>query len=145
MEKEISNKILEKLDSMDKRFDSVEENLNAFKKDVDSRFNDIDDRFNNVDSRFNDVDSKFKNIDDRFNDVDDRFNKLEEVLTDIKNSTAVMEHEHGQKLDVLLEMYEPNYDEHVSLRMQIAKLKTDMDWHGLKIDLLNRKAQAFSS
>ncbi|WP_102261224.1 hypothetical protein [Mesobacillus jeotgali] len=79
MEK-ILNKILDRLDSMDKRFDSVDARFDA----VDKRFDSVDARFDAVDERFDYVDTRFDAVDERFFAVDNRFESMEVRLVNLE-------------------------------------------------------------
>ena len=63
MSNEFENKVLEKLESFDKKFDVI-----------DQKFEAIDKRFDTIDKRFETIDKKFESIDKRFDEMDAKFN-----------------------------------------------------------------------
>ena len=81
---------------------------------------------------------RFDGIEERISVVEEKIDAMDEDLARVKYSTLVMEQEHGQKLDLLLELYRPNYDQHITFDMRITNLKKVVDLHSLEIDFLKQ-------
>ena len=71
-------KLIDKMESMDKRFESME--------------NKLDERFESVEKRFNGMDHRFDGMDHRFNGMDKQFDGVGKELTTLNQRTGLLVH-----------------------------------------------------
>jgi len=114
MEKDLLNQILDSIKTLEKK---------------------IDNKIDTLDKKF---DNKIDILKDEFNI---RFTRIENELITIKNSTLVMEIEHGNKIDLLLEMYCPNYEQHVSFDLRLSEVESKVEQNSFELSFLRESKQ----
>ena len=94
LETKLDKKFDAKLDAMEEKFDNK---FDAMEEKFDNKFDAMEEKFN----------TKFEEIDERFNAMeskyDTKFNEIQEEIKSISRSVAVIEVEHGEKIQLLLD------------------------------------------
>lgn len=98
MEKELLNKILEKLET-------------------------IDDKFDVIDKRFDLIDDRFDAMDDRLDTMDKRMDRMDEDIQFVRGTVVRIENEHGKILGALYDGYVANYELIERLDPRVTKLE----------------------
>ena len=144
---EFEKLVLQKLDSMDKRFDAIEQRLDNHDKRFDAieqrldshdkRFDAIDKKFESIDKNFKSIDTKFDSIDTKFDSVDKKFEELYNIQTEIlnrqddmsKDITSIklkIENEISPSIKMLSEMQLENSNRLVNLENDVQKINDNL-------------------
>ena len=144
---EFEKLVLQKLDSMDKRFDAIEQRLDNHDKRFDAieqrldshdkRFDAIDKKFESIDKKFESIDTKFDSIDTKFDSVDKKFEELYNIQTEIlnrqddmsKDITSIklkIENEISPSIKMLSEMQLENSNRLVNLENDVQKINDNL-------------------
>ncbi|NKE07780.1 hypothetical protein [Mesobacillus selenatarsenatis] len=117
---EILNKILDRLDSMDKRFDSV-----------DARFDSVDARFDAVDENFVAVDEQFKSMATRLTNLENGQQPLQLEQSEMRKEVAFYYGSLMKKLD----------ETKSELSSEIKHVSNIQKQHQDVLEILNEKQQ----
>ena len=151
---EFEKLVLQKLDSMDKRFDAIEQRLDNHDKRfdaieqrldshdkrfdaIDKKFESIDKNFKSIDTKFDSIDTKFDSIDTKFDSVDKKFEELYNIQTEIlnrqddmsKDITSIklkIENEISPSIKMLSEMQLENSHRLVNLENDVQKINDNL-------------------
>jgi len=75
------------------------------------------------------TDNRLDNLENRFDSLENRFDSLENIV-------LRMEHDHGQKLQMLLDSHDANIKSHQQLENRTAKLEATVEKHSAEIAAL---------
>lgn len=123
-----SLQILEEIKGINSRLDGM-----------DKKFDNIDKKFDNIDKRFDSIDSTLIEHGKKFSIIDKKLINMDNTLNTIKKSTLLMEHDHGEKIQSLLDQYFTNHENYILLNSKVDDLKNTVDLHTLQIEILENK------
>lgn len=96
--------------------------LNSMKDQIIS----VNDRINSMDDKMNSMSNDIAEIKDKVNSIDERVTSLENVLT-------IIEHEHGNKLDILLDHAKANIEKHYQFESIFTKIEEKFLNHDIRL------------
>ena len=135
-------KILEELKNINGEIQNINgeiQNINGEIKDMNTRLDKIDTRLDEHDDKFNTIDLKLDYTSKKLVDNDFKLSLINNVLKGVSNSTTVMEHEHGLKIDAIYEQYSENTKSHKSFDEKLSNILDKIDVHTWEIEDIKKK------
>ena len=111
--------VLEKLDTMDKRFDVIDDRLDA----MDKHFDAIDKRLDVMDKRLDGMDKRFDAMGKRLDGMDERMDNMQKDITRIK---ITLENDVSPSIKMLSELQLENSKRLILLEKQMQEVTDNM-------------------
>jgi archaellum component FlaC len=100
----------------------------------------INTRLGSMDKRLDGNGKRFDSMDKRFNRMDKKFDTIQLSVDSLSRSVAIMEHDHGLKIDLLLELYGENTKDHDAFNKRISDIEKAIEIHSFEIENLKQSS-----
>ena len=130
-------KMDERLSKHDEMFIKISEDMNSMKEDMDNMKADIKGIHENIDDMKEDI----ENIQANIGSLDKKTDKLQKEVRRMSGSIAVIENDHGGKIQMLLETTTQKTMDNTELNQMLDSHEKELYEHDIRIRVLESKAE----
>ncbi|MCL2383463.1 MAG: hypothetical protein FWC79_04865 [Oscillospiraceae bacterium] len=146
MSNETEVKILEGLSSINSEIKGINNEINGINseiKGINSEIKGINIRLDRHEKRLDTqnakMDTEFAKNTKYFVTNNSHLKDMKETINSISNSVAVIEYDHGRKIDTIYQEFTTNRERHVRMSYNVDELKETTEKHSIEIEHLKNK------
>ena len=110
---------------------------------LEERVGSLEEKVERLEERVGKLEEKVEKLEEKVGCLEDDGISLKEELRKISKSLAVIEVEHGNKLDILIDITKLHQEKFIAIEERIKSCENEIENNSNKIYYLNSKVQAF--
>ena len=127
--------LVKSVNKLDNRMDNIENKMDNFESKMDN----IENKMDKFESRMDNIENKMDNFESRMDNFENKLNENIAFTQRISESVAVMEVEHGSKLNALFDGYKANSEKLDKIETDIQNIHTILQKHDDQLYLINSR------
>ena len=134
--------LVKSVNKLDNRMDNIENKMDNFESKMDNIENKIDNfesRMDNIENKMDNFENKMDNFENRMDNFENKLNENIAFTQRISESVAVMEVEHGSKLNALFDGYKANSEKLDKIETDIHNIHTILENHENRLYLIESR------